>query len=157
MLPLLWPLIGQADAKPPVGASALPPVAAGAETIVLEPMEVPGDTRLSFGFAIKVTRIENTHLALEMQVDRVQAGSDAERKGLKAGSRIVTIDGRKVSSYEATFAYGSELNRIFIDRAEGAHVTLEVLPPKKKKLEKFTIVRRRLTYDLPKIGALPSN
>jgi C-terminal processing protease CtpA/Prc len=120
-------------------------------------MEVSGDTRLSFGFAIKVTRIEGTNALMEMQVARVQAGSDAERKGLKAGARIFAIDGKKASTYQATFAYGSELNRIFIDRPEGAKVTLEVLLPKKKKLEKLTIVRQRLTYELPKIGGLPSN
>jgi len=157
MLALLWPLIGQAEAKPAASAAPSPPAAVATETIVLEPMVVPGDTRLAFGFSIKVTRIEGTHHTLEMQVERVQAGSDAERKGLKPGSRIFAVNGRKASSYEATFVHGSELNQIFVDRPEGAHVTLEVLLPKKKKLEKLTIVRQRLSYELPKIGGLPSN
>jgi S1-C subfamily serine protease len=90
-----------------------------------------------------------------MEVDRVQAGGEAERKGLKPGSKIVSINGRDVSSYEATFVYGSELNRIFVDRPQGASVTLQVLIPGMKKVQKMTIVRRSLHTELPKIGGLP--
>lgn len=157
ILALILPAAGQAEDKPSANASTPTSEASSAQPIVLEPMVVYGETKLAFGFGIKVTRIENPRIVLEMLVDRVLAGSDAERKGLKPGSRIVSIDGKEVSNYEATFVYGSELNRIFVDRREGARVTLQVLVPGKKKLQKLTIVRRTVLYDPPIIGGLPSN
>ena len=157
ILVLLWPLSGPAAAegKLATGNPDRPATTTDEPTVVLEPMKVNGDTRLSFGFGLKVMRIEQTRLILAMEVDRVQAGSEAERKGLKPGSKIVSINGRDVSSYEATFVYGSELNRIFVDRPQGASVTLQVLIPGMKKVQKMTIVRRSLHTELPKIGGLP--
>jgi membrane-associated protease RseP (regulator of RpoE activity) len=157
VLALVWPLSAPAEAngKSPADAASQPAAATGDPTVVLEPMMVYGDTRLSFGFGIKVMRIEKTHLVLEMLVDRVQVGSEAERKGLKMGSKIVSIEGKDVAFYEATFVQGSELNRIFVDRPQGSSVTLQVLIPGKNKVQKVTIVRRSLHTELPKIGGLP--
>ena len=157
ILALVWPLSGQAAAegKLAAGTPDRPAAPTDEPTVVLEPMKVNGDTRLSFGFGLKVMRIEPTHLVLEMLVDRVQEGSEAESKGLKPGSKIVSIEGKDVSAYEATFVYGSELNRIFVDRPQGASVTLQVLIPGKKKVQKVTIVRRSHHTELPKIGGLP--
>ena len=124
------------------------------QPLVLEPMMVYGDTRLAFGFGLRITRIENPRVVLDLVVDRVQVGSDAERKGLRPGSKIVSINGRDVSQYEATFEHGSELNRILVDRPEGARVTMQVLVPGKKKPQTLTIVRRTLLYEPAKIGGI---
>jgi len=153
---LVLPGSGRAEAGTATPAASAPAEAANAQPLVMDAMTVYGDTKLAFGFGLQVVRIENPRAVLQMVVGRVQAGSDAERKGLKPGSRVIAIDGRDVASYEATFVYGSELNRIFVDRPEGAHVTLQVIAPGKKKPQKLTIVRRTLLYEPARIGGLPN-
>jgi hypothetical protein len=155
-LALVLPTIGRADGNSSADASDGLAAASNGQPVVLEPMTIYGDTKLSFGFGLRVMRIENPRIVLEITVDRVKTGSDAERKGLKPGSRVVSINGRDVSGYEATFVNGSELNRLFVDRPEGASVTMEVLVPGKKKIQKLTIVRRSLLYEPPRIGGLPN-
>jgi len=115
------------------------------------------DSQLSFGFSLRIVRLMPADRVMAMFVERVKEGTDADRKGLKAGSRVLTIDGRPVDEFDATFASGSDLCRIFIGRPELAHVTIEVLPPGTNKTKKFKIVRRTLFVELPKIGGLPTN
>lgn len=155
LLALALPTFGQAEGKTSAEASARLAEASNTQPMVLEPMVVYGETKLAFGFGLRVVRIGNPHVLLELTVDRVKVGSEAERKGLKPGSRIVSINGREVSSYEATFVHGSELNSLFVDRPEGASVTMEVLAPGKKKVQKLTIFRRTILINPPKIGGLP--
>jgi len=141
-------------------AATTPPAEKKPPTVILPPFEVNDVPQLSFGFSIRVMRNQATMHALGMYVERVGTGTDAERKGLKASSEILSINGKLVSEYEATFNPGSELARIFIGRKEGASVTLQVMPLTKRKPQTLTIVRRTISDEFHyknKIGGLPSD
>ena len=151
VLPIL--ILTTAFAETP--APANPPPAKEPPPIVLEPFVLNAESELSFGFGIRVMRNQATRHALGMSVERVGSGTDAERKGLKSQSQIIAINGKPVGDYEATFNAGSELGKIFVGRAEGAKVTLTVIPFGKKKPQTLTIVRRTIYDHSSKIGGLP--
>lgn len=118
----------------------------------MDPVVVKGDSLLSFGFAIRVTRIAEPRSVVSMVIERVQPGSDADIKGLKPESRILSINDKPASDYDATFNPGSELSRIFVGRTEGASVVLEVISPGKQKSKKMKIYRRTVPYNPPEIS-----
>jgi len=125
-----------------------PPAQQKADTTIhMDPVIVTADSRLSFGFSLRLVREETGNRILAMYIDRVQEESDAQRKGLEAGSQVLSIDGRAVSEYEGTFRIGSELHRILIGRPEGARVTLEVRPlGANTKPNKITIERKTIFF-----------
>ncbi len=131
--------------------------AAGSAVVKMEPVTVTADSLLSFGFSVRVIRTESPRQLVAMFVERVQRDSDADRKGLEAGMQIVAIDSRAASSFDPTFASGSDLARIFVGRRDGDSVVLDVIPPGKLTPKRLTIVRRSTVTGLPKIGGLPSN
>jgi C-terminal processing protease CtpA/Prc len=62
-----------------------------------------------------------------MTVDKVSKGSDAEAKGLSTLAEILSIDGRDVQEFTASFLKGSDLNRKLMDRKPGERIRLGVL------------------------------
>jgi PDZ domain len=125
-----------------------------AAVVKMEPVIVSGDSLLSFGFSIRVVRTESPRQLVGMYVDRVQKGSDAEKKGLRVGMQIVAVDHRAAASFDPTFASGSDLAKIFVGRHDGDSVVLDVLETGKTKAERLTVVRRTM-INLPKIGGVP--
>ena len=94
---------------------------------------------LSFGIAITLWEDKFSGRVLEMHVPQVQEGGNAEQEGVIAGTRIYGINGRDVNNFLATFSAGSELNQLFIDRAKGDQITLEVLKPGHRTAEFVTL------------------
>ena len=82
--------------------------------------------QLCFGVGITLWEDKNTGKVMEMYVKDVRPGSSAEREGLRSGTKIYGIDGMSISSFDATFKKGSELNKIFENRKRNDTVTLEV-------------------------------
>jgi C-terminal processing protease CtpA/Prc len=97
----------------------------------------------SFGIALEFWENKSTQRVMEMYIKEVQQGSMAEDKGLTKGTRIFEIDGIPVDSFDATFAVGSDLNKIFIDRKNGDRVTLEVKIPGTHGLRTVTLIEQR--------------
>lgn len=117
-------------------------VAAGAKEPAtrMEKYVVSAKHLLSFGIAITLWEDKNSGLVLEMYVTGVQEGGFAEQEGIISGTRIYGINGATVYSFPATFSSGSELSQLFVDRAKGDKVTLEVVKPGHRKSEFVTLV-----------------
>lgn len=113
------------------------------EVIVLEPFSVTDSTQLSFHFSMRITRSKPGNRILAIEVSRVLQSSDADQAGLCPGMRIIAIDGKRVEEYDGTFLNGSELNKIFIGRPEGAQVTLLVTDADGTNRKKIELTRHR--------------
>ncbi|MEO6875377.1 MAG: hypothetical protein ABI222_11220 [Opitutaceae bacterium] len=81
---------------------------------------------MAFGIAISMWEDKNTERVLEMSVKAVRPDSNADWQGVKPGTRIYSINGVPVESFVASFAAGTDLNKIFVDRKKGDQVTLEL-------------------------------
>ncbi len=95
--------------------------------IVLEPVGVSGRPVGSFAFSVRAIRNGMTQKALQVTVDRVLPNSEAEKKGVGPLTQILSIDGRDVQEFTASFAQGSDLNRKLMYRKPGERITLEIL------------------------------
>ena len=117
-----------------------PPKAVAATSIVMPPFAVLGKPVSSFGLSLRVLRSEATQRALGMTITDVEPGSDAQRKGIAAGTVILSIDGSDVRQFHASFASGSELNEKLLQRRPGDEVILEIMPPGASKPRTVTLV-----------------
>ena len=90
-----------------------------------------------------------TQKVLFMYVDSVSPESDAQRQGLEIEMRITAINGKPVTDFEATFNYGSELNRIFSNRDPGATVSLDVMAVGSQSTKTIQIMERAIRWNAP--------
>ena len=126
-------------------------LAANEEPVVtLERMFVFTDTKLSFCIGLKVFKNQDTKKVVSLFVDRVLKDSDADATGLKPGDEIVSIDGREVTEFEASFMKGTDLNKIFVGRKEGDVVTLGVKRAGGGKPVPMRIVQTRYAREKPR-------
>jgi membrane-associated protease RseP (regulator of RpoE activity) len=130
--------------SPVVDPEAKVPGTSSSDTdpIKLEPLVTTERTQLSFQFSIRVTRSQPTNQLIAMYVDQVLPGSNAEEVRLVPGAMIVSINGKPVAQYEASFRSGSELSKILVGRREGDEVTLVVIDPDETKPKKIVVTRR---------------
>jgi C-terminal processing protease CtpA/Prc len=111
--------------------------------IMLEPMKVDGTyaPKLSFGVSLEVWKSNDVTSSIKIRA--VKAGSEAEEKGLVAGTRILCIDGQPVAQLAPSFRPGTDLNRIFVHRSNGAKVVLEVATPGESGSHTVILTERR--------------
>ena len=110
----------------PVRAAPAEPSSAGQRPVQMEKFVVNDKHLLCFGLGIEFWEDKNTGQVLAMYVKAVAPDSMAEHEGMVPGTRIYGIEGIGVENFLATFAAGSELNKLFVDRKSGDRVTLEV-------------------------------
>ena len=138
----------QASSNGAASNPALPvPSPHGEKPYELPRFLVQGEFQMSFGFGVKILKDGLTKKVMMMYVDTVDPDSDAWRKGLESGTRIVAIDGTPVTEFDATFGNGSALNRIFSTLNRGAKVTLEVIPMGFQATRTITIAGRPGRFD----------
>ncbi len=85
----------------------------------------------------------------EMTVLAVIPNSDADKQGLGPLTQILSIDGKDVSDFTASFDKGSDLNAKLIDRKKGDKITLEVLILGAKRPKRVTLVEGRGIHEFP--------
>ncbi len=103
------------------------PGSAEAKPVVLEPYGVSAKPVGSLGFSVQILKDGLSQKAIDVTVDRVAPNSEAARKGLAPLTQILSIDGKDVQEFVASFAKGSELNMKLMNRKKGDHLTLEVM------------------------------
>jgi S1-C subfamily serine protease len=102
-----------------------------APPVVMEAYKVDASylPKLSFGLSLDVWKDNNTQKVISIVVGAVKPDSEAERKGLTPRAKIYRVDGLDVRDLEASFRKGTELNRLFVNRLDGATVTLVYVVP----------------------------
>jgi hypothetical protein len=112
-----------------LGAESPSPTPGGTsgKIVVMSPVDVGGRPVGSFGFGIRAMRDGVTQRILEMTVDSVAPNSEASMKGLAPMTQILSIDGRDVRDFTASFSKDSDLNRKLMGRKAGDRITLEIL------------------------------
>jgi S1-C subfamily serine protease len=121
----------------------------GEKVYQLPKLSVHEDFRMSFGFGIKMVKDGLSQKVLVMYVDSINPESDAQKQGLETEMRIIAIDGKPVTDFDATFNYGSELNRIFSHRDPGATVSLEVMAVGSQSTKTIQIMERAIRWNAP--------
>lgn len=119
-------------------------------TIVMKPFEVKEKSpNLSFGMSLSVWSNSITRKVTAIYVTRVKPESDAEKAGIKLFTRITKIDGQPVEGMAASFKYGTELNRAFINRKPGDKLTLEVTDEGSRESRTVRLVDRSMPWTRP--------
>jgi C-terminal processing protease CtpA/Prc len=124
LAPTFWPLFLALVGLPAHGGDL---AAVDSAPVVLSPVVTSAKAVGSFGFSVLAQKDGLTQKVIQLTVQQVARNSEAERKGLGPLTKILSIDGRDVREFSASFAKGGDLNLKLMDRKEGDRVTLGVL------------------------------
>jgi C-terminal processing protease CtpA/Prc len=108
-------------------------------SVVLSPFVVSTKPIGSFGLSVKATTDGFSAKIAELTILDVIPHTDADRKGLGRLTRILSIDGRSVNEFTASFNQGTDLNSKLIGRKRGDSIRLEVLILGARKPKKVTL------------------
>jgi len=120
-------LLGGANCLSAQTASGPAPSGGSRTPTVLDPYVVSSKPIGSFGLSVKAIRDGFSAKVAELTILDVVPHSDADRLGLGPLTRILSIDGRSVNEFTASFDKGADLNAKLIDRKRGDRITLEVV------------------------------
>lgn len=104
-----------------------PPSGGSRTATVLDPYVVSSKPIGSFGLSVKAIRDGFSAKVAELTILDVVPHSDADKAGLGPLTRILSIDGRSVNEFTASFDKGADLSAKLIDRKKGDRITLEVV------------------------------
>jgi predicted metalloprotease with PDZ domain len=153
--PLLLLVAGFAIAgRPPSrgqgsGPPAPPPPAAAKPALQLAPVVVSSKPIGSFGLSVRVLRDAMSAKVAELTILDVIPHTDADKAGLGPLTRILSIDGRSVNDFTASFDQGADLNAKLIDRKRGDRITLVVLTLGARKPREVTLTEGRGVHAFP--------
>jgi len=108
--------------RDPQGTGVLPTVR-NDDRIEMPAFIVTGKTYLSFDFAMSLVKIGNQ--ISWAYVTKVKPGSDADIEGMRPYTHILSINGKPIQEFDATFSSQSELGRLLIGRKVGDRLVLE--------------------------------
>lgn len=118
-------------------------------TVVLSPVYVGTKPLGCFGMSTKARKDGLTTRITELTVLSVIPNSDADKQGIGPLTQILSIDGKNVGEFTASFVKGSDLNAKLINRKKGDQITLEVLILGARKPKRVTLVEGHGVHEFP--------
>jgi C-terminal processing protease CtpA/Prc len=118
-------------------------------SIVLTPFVVSSKPIGSFGLSVKAIRGGFSADVAELTILDVIPHTDAEKQGLGPLTQILSIDGRSVNEFAASFDKGTELNLKLVDRKRGDRITMEVLIRGAGKPKQVTLTEGHGVHQFP--------
>ena len=118
-------------------------------TVVLSPVNVSARPIGCFGLSVKARKDGLSARVAEMTVLAVVPNSDADKQGLGPLTQILSIDGREVKEFAASFDKGSDLDAKLIGRTKGDKITLDVLILGARKPKRVTLIEGHGVHEFP--------
>ena len=118
-------------------------------SLVLSPFVVSSKPIGSFGLSVKAMRYGPSLKVAELTILDVVAHTDADKEGLGPLTQILSIDGKSVNDFTASFDKGTDLSLKLIDRKRGDRITLEVLVLGARKPREVTLTEGHGAHQFP--------
>lgn len=109
---------------------------AAADAVALAPYKVTQDAVTGFPISFRIVANRETRRVLHLFVSEAPEQPGVGTK-IHIEDEIVAIDGRASQEFDASMTHDSELGRVFLNRAAGDKVQLELISAKTK--ERFTV------------------
>ncbi len=110
------------------------PIEVEDKIVELDPFKIKSAPISSFAFDIRVYSDKETGKVARIFITGVQEDGDAARLGLQAGDEIIKVDGMAVKGMEGRVAQDSQLGALFLNRAPGEPLNIEVITHRTEKL-----------------------
>ncbi|HEY4299695.1 MAG TPA: PDZ domain-containing protein [Candidatus Didemnitutus sp.] len=108
------------------GGKGAPPPPTEGGVVTLETFKIKAMATSNFTIGIQIYVYPATKKVGMILISWVADGSDAEKKGLKVGDKIVAINGTPVNGMDSEVSRDSQIGRLFLNRAPNAPLDLEV-------------------------------
>ncbi len=109
------------------------PPAPADEIVTLDTFKVRGTPLNSFALSMRIL-VNAEHKKMRIVVTEVIENSDAQALGLQVGDEIVRINGEPVEDMDPRVGKDSPLGKVFLNRAPGDTIDLEVVTRRTKEV-----------------------